>query len=382
MISEMAEVQKLTKQVKKNYKWIVKDTNLVELLDGMFQEGIFNDNDRELVKHEPTTENKNRKFLDILFTKNKQKAFNVFFDELKDAKREDVVKRIRETEVKDGEIEQDAKREDVVTRITETQVEDEEIEQDAKREDVVKRIRETEVKDGEIEQGAKREDVVTRITETQVEDEEIEQGAKREDVVTRITETQVEDEEIEQGASGNSGQVTSYGVTPNPKLDDKFMLKVANSFSPSSLDIVATSLGLNAKREDVVTRITETQVEDEEIEQGASGNSWQVTSYGVTPNPKLDDKFMLNVANSFSPSSLDIVATSLGLSKADVDHARMANQYSPITQSHNILVKWRNKNSLHSNVLDRLLKGLEEAYDSGTDIDQNKLLKCVNDLKQ
>ncbi|KAJ8301498.1 hypothetical protein KUTeg_020485 [Tegillarca granosa] len=217
----MAEVQKLTKQVKKNYKWIVKDTNLVELLDGMFQEDIFNDNDRELVKREPTTDDQNRKFLDILFKKNKQNALIVFLDELKDA-----------------------------------------------------------------------------------------------------------------------------------------------------------------KREDVVTRITETQVEDKEIEQGASGNSWQVTSYGVTPNPKLDDKFMLKVANSFSPSSLDIVATSLGLSKADVDHARMANQYSPITQSHNILVKWRNKNSLHSNVLDRLLKGLEEAYDSGADIDQDKLLKCVNDLKQ
>ncbi|KAJ8312439.1 hypothetical protein KUTeg_009812 [Tegillarca granosa] len=100
----MAAVGNLKKKVTKNYKWIVKETILVELLDGMFSEGVFDQNDRELVLHEATTENKNRKFLDALLKKNKQKAYDIFFMELKEYKREDVVKRITETHIENEEL--------------------------------------------------------------------------------------------------------------------------------------------------------------------------------------------------------------------------------------------------------------------------------------
>lgn len=94
----------LKKKITKNYKWIVKDTNLVELLDGMYSEEAFDQNDKELVLHEATTENKNRKFLDTLLKKNKQKVYKVFFKELIDYTRDDVVKRIMETGIENEEL--------------------------------------------------------------------------------------------------------------------------------------------------------------------------------------------------------------------------------------------------------------------------------------
>lgn len=90
----------LKKKIRKNYKYIVKETNLQPLLDGFFSEGIFSLTDKEIVENvlPCTTEQKNRTFLDLLLKK-PSSSFKLFLDELANIDRTDIVELIQNTKI-------------------------------------------------------------------------------------------------------------------------------------------------------------------------------------------------------------------------------------------------------------------------------------------